>query len=107
VQRKTQLGNTVKLMETYFTDVSKDLGVNIISAAAGEEYALESSEWNNGVFSYSFMQALFDKKADSNYDKKITQTELRKYMQQRVQELTNGKQQPTSRSVNASYDWAF
>jgi len=107
VQGKTQLGNTVKLMETYFTDVSKDLGVNIISAAAGEEYALESSEWNNGVFSYSFMQALFDKKADSNYDKKITQTELRKYMQQRVQELTNGKQQPTSRSVNASYDWAF
>lgn len=107
VPRKIQLGNTVKLMETYFTDVSKDLGVNIISAAAGEEYALESSEWNNGVFSYSFMQALFDKKADSNYDKKITQTELRKYMQQRVQELTNGKQQPTSRSVNASYDWAF
>ncbi|HSC53152.1 MAG TPA: caspase family protein [Phnomibacter sp.] len=105
VQVKTRSGNTVKLMETYFADVSKDAGVNIISAAAGEEYALESSQWNNGVFTSCFLQAVFELKADTNYDKKVSQSELRKYMQQKVQELTNGKQQPTSRSVNTSYDW--
>lgn len=104
---KGNLQNTVKLMEQYFTDINKDNGTNVISAAAGEEYALESSEWNNGVFSYCFMSGLFGKKADKNSDGKISQTELRKYIQQTVLQLTKGRQQPTSRSINADFDWEF
>jgi hypothetical protein len=104
IKKKNKLQNTVKLMEQYFTDVSKNNGANIISAAAGEEYALESSEWNNGVFSYSFMKGFFEKGADKNYDG-VSQSEIRKYMQQLVLKLTKGKQQPTSRSINSDFDW--
>lgn len=99
--------NIAKLMEQYFSDIAKDNGANIISAAAGEEYALESAEWNNGVFSYSFIRGFFEKKADSNYNGKVTQSEIRKYMQQMVLQLTQGKQQPAARSINADYDWAL
>jgi WD40 repeat protein len=99
--------NIAKLMEQYFSDIAKDNGANIISAAAGEEYALESDEWNNGVFSYSFIKGLFEKKADNNYDGKVTQSEIRKYMQQMVLQLTQGKQQPAARSINSDYDWVL
>jgi hypothetical protein len=105
VKKKNKLQNTVKLMEQYFTDVSRSNGANIISAAAGEEYALESSEWNNGVFTYSFIKGFFEKEADKDRSGKISQSEIRKYMQQLVLQLTKGKQQPTSRSINSDFDW--
>jgi len=104
-KKKNKFKNSVRLMEEYFSDISKDNGANIISAAAGEEYAFESAEWNNGVFSYSFIKGFFEKKADINYDGKITQSEIKKYMQQLVLELTKGRQQPTGRNINTDFDW--
>jgi len=106
-KKKKNKTNTVLIMEQYFSDISNSNGVNIISAAAGEEYAFESAEWNNGVFSYSFMKGIFEKKADLNFDGLITQQEIRKYMQKNVLQLTKGKQRPTARSLNALNNWIF
>ncbi len=94
-------------MEQYFSNISSSDGINIISAAAGEEYAFESAEWNNGVFSYSFMNGIFEKKADLNLDGEINQLEIRKYMQKNVLQLTKGKQRPTARSLNILNNWTF
>ena len=107
VKKERTVQNTVKLMEQYFSDVNRDNGINIISAAAGEEYALESGEWSNGVFSYSFMKGVFDKQADKDRNRKVSQSEIRKYMQQLVLKLTKGQQQPTSRNMNTDYNWEF
>lgn len=106
-KKKKNRTNTIQIMEQYFSSVSKSDGINIISAAAGEEYAFESAEWNNGVFSYSFMKGIFEKKADLNLDGVITQQEIRKYMQKNVLQLTKGKQRPTARSLNVLNNWAF
>lgn len=70
-------------------------GINIIGASGGAEFALESSEWNNGVFTSSIIEALRDKKADENCDARITVSELRDYLARRVPELTRGAQKPS------------
>jgi hypothetical protein len=106
-KKKKNKTNTIQIMEQYFSNISSSDGINIISAAAGEEYAFESAEWNNGVFSYSFMNGIFEKKADLNLDGEINQLEIRKYMQKNVLQLTKGKQRPTARSLNILNNWTF
>jgi hypothetical protein len=70
-------------------------GINIIGASGGAEFALESAEWNNGVFTASLIEALRDRKADENSDARITVSELRAYLAKRVPELTGGAQKPS------------
>jgi hypothetical protein len=70
-------------------------GVNIIGASAGAQFALESDKWNNGVFTASVIEGLRDKKADWNQDGRITVSELKNYLGQRVSELTAGAQKPS------------
>jgi uncharacterized caspase-like protein len=70
-------------------------GVNIIGASAGAQFALESDQWNNGVFTASVIEGLRDKKADWNQDGRITVSELKNYLAQRVSELTAGAQKPS------------
>jgi uncharacterized caspase-like protein len=70
-------------------------GINIIGASGGAEFALESAQWNNGVFTATIIEALRDKKADLNGDTRISVGELRDYLGQRVSELTKGAQKPS------------
>jgi hypothetical protein len=70
-------------------------GVNIIGASAGAQFALESDQWNNGVFTASVIEGLRDKKADWNQDGRIMVSELKNYLGQRVSELTAGAQKPS------------
>jgi len=77
----------------------------VISAAAGDSYAMESDEWKNGVFTYSILQGLQSGDADANDNGEITVSELRDYVSQSVQDLTNGLQKPTMRQENVEFDW--
>ena len=70
-------------------------GINIIGASGGAEFALESAQWNNGVFTATIIEALRDKKADLNGDARISVGELRDFLGQRVSELTKGAQKPS------------
>lgn len=94
------LENSIELMQELFTDLRKGNGATVISSAGGAEYAMESKEWNNGVFTYSLLRGLQDNSADLNQNGNITIEELQKYLQEKVTELTQGKQKPTSRIVN-------
>lgn len=106
VKPKAGLNNSFDYMKALFNDISNHSGATIISAAAGYEFALESKEWNNGVFTYSVMQALGadSKNADFDNDGQISISELKDYVINRVSELTNGKQVPTTRRENQSVD---
>jgi hypothetical protein len=57
-------------MQELFSGFNRGSGAVIISAAAGNSYALESDKWNNGVFTYSVIHGLASKKADDNIDGK-------------------------------------
>jgi ribosomal protein L24 len=99
------LNNSFELMQQVFANLSKGNGSIVISAAGGQEYALESDKWANGVFTYCVLQALLYDKADLNNDKKTTIGELKKYVSAEVQKLTAGRQKPTNRRENLLFDW--
>lgn len=84
-----------RFIEEMFSLPGTIRGVNIIGASAGAQFALESDQWNNGVFTASVIEGLRDKKADWNEDGRITVSELKNYLGQRVSELTAGAQKPS------------
>jgi uncharacterized caspase-like protein len=92
-------------MQELFVNLNRGSGAQVISAAAGNSYALESDKWKNGVFTYSILSGLENYAADLNGDKIITVSELRKYVGEKVVELTNGAQKPTSRQENVVNDF--
>ena len=102
---KLGLQNSFELMQELFTNLNRGSGAMVISAAGGDSYALESNEWNNGVFTYAVINGLKNKAADKDGDGEITVSELRSYVIEQVQELTNGRQKPTSRQENVEFDF--
>jgi len=99
------LTNSFELMQELFTDLNRGSGAMVISAAAGKGYALESKEWNNGVFTYAVINGLRNKSADLNKDGKVNVSELRDYVVNEVVKLTNGAQRPTCRKDNSDFDF--
>jgi len=99
------LQNSFELMQELFTNLNRGSGAVVISAAAGDSYAMESDEWKNGVFTYSVLKGIRTMEADVNDDGEITVSELRDYVSESVQELTNGLQKPTMRQENVEFDF--
>jgi len=97
--------NSFDLMQQLFADLSKGTGAVIISSAGGAEYAYESEQWNNGVYTYSFLEGIKSGKADLNRDGQIMASEIRDYVSENVKKLTKGKQNPTSRKENLEFDF--
>ncbi len=102
---KVGITTSFELMQELFTNVTKGSGAVVISAAAGNSYALESDEWRNGVFTYALMTGLKNGLADANKDHVITVTEIRNYVGTEVERLTKGQQKPTSRRENLEFDF--
>jgi Caspase domain/Ankyrin repeats (3 copies) len=83
-------------------NLSQATGFTIMSASRGNEYAYEGSEWNGGAFTQAIKEAL-DGKGD-NGDGYVDVNELDSYVYNRVIELTDSKQHPTSkRESSESY----
>ena len=99
------LSNSYELMRELFTDIRKTSGAVIISSAGGLEFAIEGDKWNNGVFTYSFLNGLKNLKADLNKDGKVMVSELSNYIREEVYILTNGRQRPTNRAEVIDSDW--
>lgn len=103
--RQVGMQTSFELMQELFTNLSKGSGSVVISAAAGNSYALESDEWKNGIFTYCLLNGLKTGKADSNGDGDITVTELKNFVGKEVERLTKGEQKPTSRRENLEFDF--
>lgn len=103
--KQVGLNNSFELMKELFNDLKKTSGAVIISSAGGMEYAMEGGEWNNGVFTYSFLRGIIDKKADLNEDGKIMLSEMNIFVRDEVDRLTQGKQHPTNRAEILESDW--
>ncbi len=99
------LKSTNELMKSLFTDLRKGTGATVISSSGGAEYSLEGGEFKNGLFTYCLLEGLLHKKADLNKDKIITVSEIQTYVSQKVSELSNGLQTPTSRIKNKEMDF--
>lgn len=106
IQKKNLgLKTTSELMGELFTDLRRGTGATVISSAGGAEYAMESDQWKNGLFTYCLLHGLKDKTADLNEDGQVMLSELQHYLRTEVTRLSNGAQQPTSRMENISMDF--
>jgi hypothetical protein len=93
-------------LQGLFVDLRRGSGSTILSSSAGAEYALESSEQKNGLFTYAVLEALDGKEgSDANKDGSVTMSELAEYVKSRVATLTNNKQTPNVRRVNLEGDF--
>lgn len=95
-------------LQGLLVDLRRGSGSTILSSSAGAEYALESSEQQNGLFTYAVLEALDGKPAaDTNKDGSVQMSELGEYVKKRVSQLTNNKQTPNTRRVNLEGDFTL
>lgn len=109
IRKKKSVGldNSFSLMQELFTDLGNANGSAIISAAGGLEFALETAEYQNGVFTYALITGLKEKKADADADGSITIQEIKTWLSTEVFRLTKGRQKPTSRSETIDNNWVI
>lgn len=94
-----------EVMKIIFTDLRRGTGTTIISAASGNSYAYEDSKIQNGLFTYSLREALYQRKADKNKDGFVQVSELRDFVIENVGTLSAGQQKPTNRQENLALDF--
>ncbi|MFN6092427.1 MAG: caspase domain-containing protein, partial [Bacteroidota bacterium] len=97
--------NIFKKMNELFVNVRNNTGSVIISAAGGQESALEGikvdgKKIKNGAFTYSILECLKHYKG-----KDLKVNTLKQYTEKRVEEITESKQKPTSRQETMEIDW--
>lgn len=97
---KPKLGmkNSFELMQELFTNVNRGTGATVIAASGGTQFAQEGGGLTNGVFTYSILEAM-------QQQQNVTVSQLKTTVGKRVNELTHGLQQPTSRTENTENDW--
>lgn len=93
------------LTNDMFSDLRLSTGTTIIASAGGAEYAMESAQWKNGLFTYCLLHGMKDKSADLNKDGEIMLSELRTYLNEEVIRMSGGKQRPTTRAFNKESDF--
>jgi hypothetical protein len=74
---------------------SAENGAVVFSSATGRQYALENKEWGNGAFTKAVVEGVKGK-ADYTSSGRITLNMLYLYVSERVKELTQGRQTPTT-----------
>ena len=97
--------DTFQRMNELFVNVRNNTGSVIISAAGGLQSALEAievdgKEIKNGAFTFTVLEYLNQSK-----ESEIKVNDLKLYVEKRVEEITKGKQKPTSRQETMEVDW--
>ncbi|MBT5229163.1 MAG: caspase family protein [Methylococcales bacterium] len=107
-KKKAGLSTSFELLKANFADLTANNGAIVLSASTGNEYALENGQWKNGVFTFSILEAMSTFKTsnvDVNKNQQLEMSELRDYVYRRVNELTFGQQQPTTRQEPLGLDF--
>lgn len=78
-----------------------EYGVVIMAASTGAEYSLEHADWQHGAFTLSLIEGLEKHKADIRADGTIYIRELDFYVAERVKDLTNNQQHPTTQKPSS------
>ena len=95
--------NSFELMKNVFGSQSQQEGINVIAASGGMEYALESPQRNNGVFSYALLKAFTANVPE--LEDGFSVTRLQQYLARTVRTLTRGLQTPSERTINPDNDF--
>ena len=105
VETKTENATPTRLANELFNDLRKGTGATVISSAGGAEFAMESDEWKNGLFTYCLLTGLKNRTADLDGNGTIMLVELQEYVVNKVSALSHGRQIPNSRIKNMELDF--
>lgn len=94
-------------LESLFPDSRRAKGANILTSSSGSEFSMESDAWQNGLFTFAFLNALKDEKTDANGDKTVSFSEAAAAVQDIVKTLSGGYQRPITRGVNREAEVAL
>jgi WD40 repeat protein/uncharacterized caspase-like protein len=94
-----------RLSSVLFNDLRRGTGSTVISSAGGAEFAMESDEWKNGLFTYVMLNGLQNGSADLDGNGEIMLMELQEYVVEKVSQLSHGKQVPNTRIKNLELDF--
>lgn len=97
--------NAFELMKATFVNLDVGTGTNIVAAASGYEFAYESGDYSNGLFTYAFLQGIRFGRADLNGDDYIQLSEMKTYVEDKVFEFSGGQQRPNNRRFNYYNDF--
>jgi WD40 repeat protein len=89
-----------EMMQDLFMANGSQTGAQVVVATAGDSYAIESTDWQNGFFTYSFLNGLKSGSADTNHDHSITVDEIIRHVKDEVKRMSGGKQLPRLREEN-------
>jgi uncharacterized caspase-like protein len=84
--------------------VSAENGAVVFTSSTGRQQSLEDPKWNNGAFTRALVDGLTGK-ADLTGKGRITINMLDVYISERVKELTQGKQTPTTAKPQTIQDF--
>lgn len=107
VEENATNATPTRLASELFNDLRKGTGSTVISSAGGAEFAMESDQWRNGLFTYCLLNGLQSRTADLNGDGSIMLLELQEYLVTKVSALSSGKQIPNTRIQNLELDFRF
>ena len=96
-------GNMLGNAQQRSTDISRAIedltsvesGAVVFTSSTGRQFSLESAEWNNGAFTKALVEGL-NGAADLSGRNVITVNSLNYYVTNRVKDLTQGQQSPTT-----------
>ncbi len=98
VKQIPSLSNTTqkkRYIEEMFSRTGVQRGLNVLAGSAGAEYALESEEWNNGVFTAGILEGLQSHaNCDLSGDGQVSVGELMRWLTASVTKNTGGAQKP-------------
>lgn len=98
------LETTTDMVKNLFADSRIGTGTTVISSSGGAEFAIESKQWKNGLFTYCLLEGMENNRMDLNNDGITRVSEVRSYLYQKVLEKSNGRQSPNTRIENISQD---
>ena len=90
--RGTEVDNTEAICEL----ASDENGGVILAASTGKELSMEHPDWKHGAFTRALLDGMEAGEADQTPDSVIYLRELDYYISERVKELTEGNQHPTT-----------
>jgi hypothetical protein len=105
VKKQSDEQEEFQKMNELFINVRNNTGSVIIAAAGGMQSALEDiniagKHIENGAFTFAVLEWL-----NNNKELKLGINSLKEYVEKRVGEISDGKQNPTSRQETMDVDW--
>jgi len=93
------------LAREYFPDLESVSGADVLSSAAGAEFAFEAEAVQNGVFTHALLETIRACQREGINGGNLPVSELLSRSAARVVELTSGAQTPTLRQGNLAQDF--